>query len=124
MEEEVGSGPRAESERMANAARQLALETRHLEVPSDSRTILGNLVATQRSIEQAIRQLAEWHRSARAERHYSPDHDESTVGIMTAVSELDLAAQQAEGLQETLARALGGNSVVLWLDEIDSSEED
>ena len=95
---------------MAEAARQLAHETRNLEVPSDSYAILGDLVDTQRSIEQAIRQLAEWHRSVAPERHYTASHDESTIGIMTAVTELDLAAQQADGLQETLARAHGGNS--------------
>jgi hypothetical protein len=34
------------------------------------------------------------------------------------VAELDLAAQQAEGLLETMARAYGGNSVVHWFDSI------
>jgi hypothetical protein len=124
MEEEVGSGPRAESERMAAAARQLAHETRDLVVPSDSYVILGNLVEAQRSIEQVLRQLAEWHRSAAAERPYIAGNDESTIGIMTAVTELDLGAQQAEGLRETLSRATGGNSVVRWFDEVDPSEED
>jgi len=57
-------------------------------------------VDTPRSIEQVLRQLAEWHRAPAADRHYTASHDESALGIMTAVTDLDLAAQQAEGLQE------------------------
>ncbi len=124
MEEEDRSGPRRASKRMADAARQLAHEARYSEVPSDSYAILGNLVDTQRSIGQVIRLLAGWHRSAAADRRYTANHDESTIGIMTAVTELDLAAQQADGLQETLARPHGGNSVVRWFDEVDPSEGD
>lgn len=112
-------GPRGAAQRMQEAARSLAHSTRRLDKPSDSSPILGSLLDTQRSIEQTLRQLAEWHRSTAAGTHYSDEHDDSTVGIMTTVSELDLAAQQANGLQETLARAYGGNSVVRWLDTTD-----
>jgi hypothetical protein len=105
--------------RLAQAAQDLARATRSLDAPSDSYSILGNLADTQRSIEQVLKQLAEWHRSTAAGRHFSEGHDESTLGIMTAVAELDLATQQADGLQETLSRASGGNSVVRWFDEVD-----
>jgi hypothetical protein len=37
---------------------------------------------------------------------------------MTLVAELDPAAQQADGLQQTLSRAYGGNTVVRWFDEV------
>jgi hypothetical protein len=124
MDEELDSGPRKASQRMAEAARQLAHGTRDLENPSDSYAVLSNLVDTQRFIEQVLRQLAEWHRATAADRHYAASHDESTLGIMTAVAELDLAAQQADGLQETLSRAHGGNSVVRWFDEVDQPEND
>ena len=40
-------------------------------------------------------ELAEWHRSAEVGRHFDAGHDDSTIGIMTAVMELDLAVQQA-----------------------------
>jgi len=45
---------------------------------------------------------------------------------MTAVSELDLAAQEADALQETLNRAHGGSSVVNWLEtsEAEASARD
>ena len=117
-------GPRRASQRMAEAARQLAHDTRNLETPSESYAILGDLVDTQRSIEQVLSQLAEWHRGTTADRHYSSGHGESALGITTAVTELDLAAQQADGLQETLSRAHGANSVVRWFDEVIPPEED
>jgi hypothetical protein len=103
---------------MAEAATELAHSTRHLERPSDSYVILGEILEAQRSIKQTLRQLAEWHRTTAAGVHYAEQHEESALGIMTSVAELDLAAQQAEGLHETLARAYGGNSVVQWFDRI------
>lgn len=109
--------PTQTAKRLEEAARQLAHAIRSLDHPSASHTVLGNLLDAQRSIEQVLRQLAEWHRATAAGIHFESGHDESTVGIMTAVTELDLAAMQAEGLQETISRAYGGNSVVRWLDE-------
>jgi hypothetical protein len=103
---------------MAEAASQLAHSTRHLDRPSDSYVVLGQILEAQRSIAQTLHQLAEWHRTTAPGLHYAEDHEESALGIMTSVAELDLAAQQAEGLQETLARAYGGNSVVQWFDVI------
>lgn len=105
---------------MEEAARQLAHSIRDLDSPSDSNPILGSLLETQRSIEQILRQLAEWHRSTAAGTHFSERHDESTLGIMAAVTELDLASQQADGLQQTIARAYGGNSVVSWFDSTET----
>jgi hypothetical protein len=111
--------PRRSAQRMAEATGQLAHSTRSLSRPSDSYVILGELLETQRAIEQTLRQLAEWHRTTSAGVHYAEGHEESALGIMTSVAELDLAAQQAEGLLETLARAYGGNSVVHWFDSIE-----
>lgn len=72
----------------------------------------------------ALGQLAEWHRGTEAGRHFDKGYDSSTLGIMTTVAELDLAVQQADGLQETLSRAYGGNAVVRWFDEVAPPEED
>lgn len=113
--------PRRSAERMAEAASAMAHSTRQLHRPSDSHAILGQILEAQRSIEQTLRQLAEWHRTTTAGTHYTEDHEESALGIMTSVAELDLAAQQAEGLQETLTRAYGGNSVVQWFDRVDNT---
>jgi hypothetical protein len=110
------NGPRRAAQQMQEAARYLARATRNLETPSDIHAILGSLLETQGSIAQTIRELAEWHRAAVAGTHYSRPHNESARGVMTAVSELDLAAQEADALQETLNRAHGGSSVVNWLE--------
>ncbi|MDQ0241445.1 hypothetical protein [Arthrobacter bambusae] len=109
--------------RLADAARDLAHATRVLNTPSDSYSVMGRLVDTQRSIQQVLEQLAEWHRSTSAGRHFSEGHDESTLGIITAIAELDLAAQQADGLQETISRAHGGSSVVRWFDDVDPDQD-
>lgn len=113
------NGPRRAAERMQEAARYLARATRNLETPSDIHAILGSVLETQVSIAQTIRELAEWHRAAVAGTHYSRPHNESARGVMAAVSELDLAAQEADALQETLNRAYGGSSVVNWLETPD-----
>lgn len=109
-------GPQRAAERMKEAARYLARSARNLDNPSDSHTVLGSVLDTQRSIAQTLRELAEWHRAAAGGTQYSRPHDESARGLLTTVTELDLAAQEADALQETLARAYGGSSVVGWLD--------
>ncbi|MFC9352941.1 hypothetical protein [Arthrobacter sp. NPDC057013] len=109
-------GARDASARLAAAAKDLARATRRLDQPSDSYAVFGDLLDAQRSLEQVLRQLAEWHRSTVKGVHYADHHEESTLGVMTASEELDLAAQQAEGLNETLSRAYGGTSVVRWFD--------
>lgn len=109
--------------RLSRAARDLMQNADQLDRPSDGYSILGNVLDSMRSLESVLGQLAEWHRSAVAGRHFQAGHDESTIGIMTTVAELDLAAQQAEGLQETISRAYGGSSVVQWFDEIAPPED-
>lgn len=87
--------------------------------------VLGNVLNAVRSLEVALGQLAEWHRGTEAGRHFHEGRDDSsTIGIMTTVAELDLAVQQADGLQETLSRAYGGNVVIRWFDEVEPSDED
>lgn len=103
--------------RLSRAARDLMQNSHDLDRPSDSHAILGNVLDAMRSLESVLGQLAEWHRSAEAGRHFHEGNDDSAIGIMTAVAELDLAEQQAEGLQETISRAYGGNAVVRWFDE-------
>lgn len=109
-------GPQRAAERMKEAARYLARSARDLDKPSDGHRVLGSVLDTQRSIAQTLRVLAEWHRAAAAGTQYSRPHDESARGLLSAVTELDLAAQEADALHETLARAYGGSSVVSWLD--------
>lgn len=112
------------SARLSRAARDLMQNASDLDRPADSHSIMGNVLDTVRSLESVLGQLAEWHRSTEPGRHFHAGIDESTLGIMTAVAELDLARQQAEGLQETISRAYGGNTVVNWFDEVDPPEEE
>lgn len=109
--------------RLSRAARDLMQSSDELERPADSYSVLGNVLDAVRSLEIALGELREWHRSAEAGRHFAAGHDDSTIGIMTAVTELDLAVQQADGLQETLSRAYGGNAVVHWFDEVGPADE-
>jgi hypothetical protein len=105
------------SKRLRQDARRLADVVTRLDSPSSSYSLLGDLLDVQRSIEQVLRDLAEWHRRTTPGVHFAEHHDESTAGVTTVVEQLDLAVQQAEGLQETLSRAYGGSSVVRWFDE-------
>jgi hypothetical protein len=110
--------------RLSRAARDLMQSAEELDRPSDSYAVLGNVLDSLRSLEVVLGELAEWHRSAEAGRHFDADHDDSTIGIMTTVAELDLAVQQADALQETLSRAYGGNAVVRWFDEVDPPDDE
>jgi hypothetical protein len=110
--------------RLSRAARDLMQHADVLERPADSYSILGNVLDAVRSLEAALGQLAEWHRSAEPGRHFHEGHDDSTLGIMTAIEDLDLAVQQADGLQETISRAYGGNAVVQWFDEVEQPGEE
>lgn len=89
-----------------------------LDRPSDSYAILGNVLDTVRSWMN----WAELHRSSEPSRHFHRGHDDSAIDIMTAVAELALAAQQADGLRETISRAYGGNAVVQWFNEMEPPE--
>lgn len=110
--------------RLSRAARDLMQNADSLDRTADSHSILGNVLDTMRSLESVLGQLAEWHRSTEPGRHFYAGIDGSTLGIMTAVAELDLAQQQAEGLQETISWAYDGNTVVNWFDEVDPPEEE
>lgn len=109
--------------RLSRAARDLMQNADSLDRPADSYSILGNVLDAVRSLETALGQLSEWHRSTEAGRHFHEGHDDSTIGVITAVAELDLAVQQADGLQQTISRAYGGNAVVQWFDEVDPPED-
>ncbi|ACL42133.1 conserved hypothetical protein (plasmid) [Pseudarthrobacter chlorophenolicus A6] len=118
-----GHDARQAANRLSRAARDLMQSTEDLEIPADSYAVLGNVLDAVRSLEVALGELLEWHRGAEPGRHFAAAHDDSTIGIMTTVTELDLAVQQADGLQQTLSRAYGGNAVVRWFDEVEQLDE-
>ncbi|MCU1548885.1 MAG: hypothetical protein JWO29_1836 [Arthrobacter sp.] len=119
----MNSGDPAEvSRRVQEAARRLAHLTHGLERPADSHAILGSLLDTQRSLELTLRHLAELHRQTVPDVHYSAHDNTSASGVTTAVEELDLAAQQADGLKETINRAYGGSRAIRWFEEVQLGE--
>lgn len=67
--------------RLSLAARQLMQTVDHLDRPSDSYSILGNLLDNVRSLEMVLGQFADWHRSVQPDRHFHQGHDDSTIGI-------------------------------------------
>lgn len=81
---------------------------------------LAHVSAPRAEGEQALELLGSGY-AVGSEVEMQPD---STIGIMTTVTELDLAVQQADGLQETISRAYGGNAVIQWFDEVDPPETD
>ena len=80
--------------RLSRAARDLMQSSDELDRPADSYSVIGNVLDAVRSLEVTLGQLADWHRSAEAGRHFEPEHDDSSIGIMTAVEQLDLAMRR------------------------------
>lgn len=108
--------------RLSRATRDLMQSSGELDRPADSYSVIGNVLDAVQSLEMVVGQLADWHRSAEAGRHFEAGHDDSTIGIMTAVEHLDLAMQQVDALQKTISEAYSGNTIVRWLDEVDPAE--
>lgn len=102
---------------LRRAAGELAELSERFYSPSSSGQVLGALMDAQRSIEHALRELAQWHQCAMSGVHFAEHHDESALGVSLVVEQLDLAVQQAAGLQEILSRAYEGSGVVRWSDE-------
>lgn len=105
------------SDSLRLAAGELPELTVRLDRPSSSGQVLGALMDAQRSMEHALRELAEWHKGTLPGVHFPEHHDESAAGVSIVVEQLDLAVQQAAGLQEMLSRAYEGSGVVHWFDE-------
>ncbi|YCK79644.1 hypothetical protein M1D89_01005 (plasmid) [Arthrobacter sp. D3-18] len=105
------------SDSLRLAAGELAELSERLDRPSSSGQVLGALMDAQRSIEHALRELAQWHKRTTPGVQFAEHHDESAVGVSIAVEQLDLSVRQAAGLQEMLSRAYEGSGVVRWFDE-------
>ncbi|MBT1001925.1 hypothetical protein KIH31_04845 [Paenarthrobacter sp. DKR-5] len=110
--------PLEASHLLRDAARRLARSSRSFDRPADSQDVLRDLVETQACLEQTLEHLADWHRATDEGQHYAWTREDGTKGVAMTVTELDLAAQQCDGLRETLARAAGSNAVVAWYDEV------
>lgn len=120
-----GNGERSEAAASyREAARELARACRGLTRPADSRRVLSDLAGAQRSLEQALQALADWHRQTRPGLDYAEGRrGDGVAGVAAVVTELDLAVQQADGLRETLSRAERSSSVVTWFEEPEPDTE-
>lgn len=67
--------------RLSRAARDLMQSADEFDRPSDSYSVLGNVLDAVRSLESALGQLAELHRSVEAGRHLQRGHDDSAIGL-------------------------------------------
>lgn len=112
------------SDSLRHAAGELAEHSERLDRPSSSGQLLGALMEAQRSIEQALRELDQWHECTMPGVHFAEHHDESAVGVSIVVEQLDLAGQQAAELQKMVSRAYKGSGVMRWFDEEQESSAD
>ena len=73
--------PAQDADELGDAARGLAHATRHIPVPEDTYRVLGSMHYALTSVQQSLRQLADWH------ERYSP---------LAATDDGDLAAGQEQ----------------------------
>ena len=73
--------PAQDADELGDAARGLAHATRHIPVPEDTSRVLGSMHYALTSVQQSLRQLADWH------ERYSP---------LAATDDGDLAAGQEQ----------------------------
>jgi len=101
-------------------ARTLAHSTRDVPVPSDSYTLLGELVGTVDNLEQISRQLGAWHSQVIDGTHYAGEDErgDGATGTVTAASELERAAAALSTASEALRAAHSANGVVRWFDTV------
>ena len=87
--------PAQDADELGDAARGLAHATRHIPVPEDTYRVLGSMHYALTSVQQSLRQLADWH------ERYSP---------LAATDDGDLAAGQ-----EQAAKASGWLTIAAML---------
>ncbi|MFJ4170767.1 hypothetical protein ACIPY3_14760 [Paenarthrobacter sp. NPDC089714] len=106
------------SANLRQAAAELAELSERLGSPSSSGQVIGALLDAQGSIEETLRELAQWHKGTIPGVHFAEHHPESAEGVSAVIKQLDRAAQQAGGLRETLSQAYEGSGVVCWFDDV------
>ncbi|MFC5931532.1 hypothetical protein D6T64_04160 [Cryobacterium melibiosiphilum] len=101
-------------------ARTLAHSTRDVPAPSDSYTLLGELVGTVDDFEQVCRQLGVWHSAVIDGQHYAGEDNrgDGATGTVTAAAELERAAVALSAASAALRGAHSANGVVRWFDQV------
>lgn len=105
---------------LSTQARTLAHSTRDVPAPSDSYTLLGDLVGTVDDLEQVCRQLSSWHVRVVDGMHYEGEdaRGDGATGTVTAAAELERAAAALDAASEALRAAHSANGVVRWFDTV------
>lgn len=105
--------------RLSADARTLAHSTREIPAPSDSYTLLGELVTTVESLEQTLRQLASWHARVVDGTHYEGEdgRGDGATATVTAAAELELGAAALNRASVALRVTHSANGMVRWFDD-------
>ena len=107
--------PAQDADELGDAARGLAHATRHIPVPEDTYRVLGSMHYALTSVQQSLRQLADWH-----ERH-SPfaatDDGNRTAGQEHAAKAsgwLTIAAASMDQVVQLVMAAQSENGRIAW----------
>ncbi|CAN5179278.1 hypothetical protein [Frigoribacterium sp. UYMn621] len=110
------------TDRLEDAARDLAASTRDIARPSDSKGILEGLRRSQESLNQTYRQLADWHGRVVEGVHHGGEKDgradPHNPGWIRAELALQEAAQYGADAVAALTRAENANEIARWFDEV------
>ena len=111
--------PAKDADELGEAARGLAYATRRIPVPDGTYRVLGSMHSALTSLQQSLRQLADWH-----ERH-SPfaatdDGDRAAVQEQAAKASgwLTIAAASLEQVVQLVMTAQSENGRIAWHPEL------
>lgn len=107
--------PAQDADELGEAARGLAYATRRIPVPEDTYRVLGSMHYALTSVQQSLRQLADWH-----ERH-SPfaatDDGDRAAGqeqVARASGWLTIAAASLDQVVQLVMAAQSENGRIAW----------
>ncbi|WP_159499425.1 hypothetical protein [Microbacterium sp. 18062] len=110
--------PAQDADELGEAARGLAYATRHISVPEDTYRVLGSMHYALTSVQQSLRQLADWHerRSPFAatddgNRTASQEHAAKASGWLT------IAAASMDQVVQLVMAAQSENGRIAWQPE-------
>ena len=110
--------PAQDADELGDAARGLAHATRHIPVPEDTYRVLGSMHYALTSVQQSLRQLADWH------ERYSPlaatDDGDLAAGQEHAAKAsgwLTIAAASLDQVVQLVMAAQSENGQIAWQPE-------
>lgn len=111
--------PAADSTEAAEALRGLAHASRHFDYPRDLHPVIGDLLASTRSLRQTLDQLAAAHIDHRSRAHDDAgDHLTGAHDALAAADELHQAGTLLDAVTERLDAASQATSRIAWHDPL------